>query len=70
MKRLRDKRDVPKARLNLANNRYKLKRKRQGCILHSCGRVGTPGCVNKRAGGKRVCGRFRSEYAYGQQAIP
>ena len=25
--------------------------------------MGTPGCVNKRAGGKRVC---RSEYAYGQ----
>ena len=26
-----------------------------------------PHCVNKRAGGKRVCGGFRGEYAYGQQ---
>ena len=32
--------------------------------------MGTPGCVNKRAGGKRVCGRFRSEYAYSQKARP
>ena len=29
-------------------------------------RMSTPGCVNKRDGGKRVCGAFRSEYAYGQ----
>ena len=28
------------------------------------------GCVNKRAGGKRVCSGFRSEYAYGQRERP
>ena len=33
-------------------------------------KMGTPGCVNKRAGGKLVCGRFQSQYAYGQQARP
>ena len=32
--------------------------------------MGTPGCVNKRAWGNRVCGRFRSKYAYGQQERP
>ena len=35
----------------------------QGCILLSRGGMGTPGCVNKRAGGKRVCSWFRSEHA-------
>ena len=34
------------------------------------GRTGSPGCVNKRAGGKIVCGGFRSECAYGQQERP
>ena len=41
---------------NLAKNIYKLKEKGQGHILLARGRMGTPGCVNKRAGGKRVCG--------------
>ena len=31
---------------------------------------GSPGCINKRAGGKRVCGGFGSKYAYGQQERP
>ena len=39
---------------NLAENTYKHKEK-QGCILLSRGRMGTPGCVIKRAGGKIVC---------------
>ena len=55
---------------NIAKNIYKLKRERPGYILLARGRLGTPGCVNKRAGGKRVSGRFRSEYGYGQQERP
>ena len=55
---------------NLAKHICKLKRKRQSYILLARRRKGTPGCVNKRAGGKRVCGRFRSWYAYGQQERP
>ena len=35
-------------------------RKRQGFILLARGKMGSPGCVNKRAWGKRVCGRFSS----------
>ena len=31
---------------------------------------GTAGCLNKRAGRKRVCGGFPSYYAYGQQERP
>ena len=38
---------------------------RQGYILLAC-KVGAPGCVNKRAGGNRVCSWFRSEYACGE----
>ena len=53
MKILNDSSDVPEARLGIL-------------ILLSRGRMGTAGCVNKRAEGKRVCGRFRSLYAYGQ----
>ena len=62
--------------MRLMNNQTKsqrkvqAKRERQGCILVSSGRMGTPGCVHKRAGGKRVCGRFRRYYAYGQQERP
>ena len=60
-------RDARSKAWNLAKNIYKLKRKtRLHCILLARGGMGTPGCVNERAGGKRVCGRFRSEYAYGQ----
>ena len=35
-------------------------RKRQGYILLARGRMRPPGCGNKRVGGKRVCGRFRT----------
>ena len=45
---------------NLAKN-IQVQRKRQGCILLSRGGMGTPGCVNERAGGKRVWSWFRSE---------
>ena len=38
----------------------------QGYILLARGRKGAPSCVNRRAGGKRVCGGFRSLNAYGQ----
>ena len=34
-------------------------------ILLALKRMGTPGCVSKRVGGIRVCGRFWGEYAYG-----
>ena len=39
-------------------------------ILLARGRMGPRGSVNKRAGGKRVCGRFLSESAYSQQERP
>ena len=55
---------------NLAKNMYKLKEKDKATFYSALERMGTPGCVNKRAGRKRVCGRFRSKYAYGQQARP
>ena len=66
----RQQRCAPSKAWNLANNIYKLKEKDQSYILLTRGRMGDPGCVNKRAGGKRVCGGFRSEYAYGQQKRP
>ena len=53
---------------NLAKNIYKLKER--SYIPLARGRMGTPGCVNKRAGGKRVCSGFWNECAYGQQARP
>ena len=40
---------------NLAKKHLQAQRKRQGCILLSRAGMGTPGCVNKSAGGKRVC---------------
>ena len=54
----------------LAKNIYKLREKDKATFYSALERMGTPGCVNKRAGRKRVCGRFRSKYAYGQQARP
>ena len=70
MKRLKDSSDVPEARRGILLKHFQAKRKGQGCILLSRGGMGTPGCVNKRAGGKRVCSGFRSECAHGQQARP
>ena len=40
---------------NLAKS-IQVQRKRQGYILLHRGGMGTPRCINKRAGGKRVCG--------------
>ena len=60
----------PKQGLELCQTHIQAQRERQSYLLRACGKVGTPGCVNKRARGKRVCGRCRSEYAYGQQATP
>ena len=65
MKRLKDSSDVPEARLGMLPKTFSSSKKKQGYILLSRGRMGTPGCVNKRAGGKRVCG-FRSKSAHGQ----
>ena len=59
MKRLKDNSDVPEARLGILPKYIQAQRKRQGYILLSHGGTGTPGCVNKRAGGKRVCGGIR-----------
>ena len=39
---------------NLAKKHLQAQTKRQGCILLSRGGMGTPGCVNKRAGGETV----------------
>ena len=68
MKRLKEKSDVPEARLGTLPKTYTSSKK--NAKLHSTRlrKSVTPGCVNKRARGKRVCDRFQSEYAYGQQA--
>ena len=50
---------------NLAKN-IQTPRKRQEYVPLAGGRMSPPGCGNKSAGGKRVCGWFRSEYAYEQ----
>ena len=55
---------------NLARNIYKLKEKDKAAYSFSRGAMGIVGCVNKRAGRKRVCGRFGCEHAYGQQERP
>ena len=52
---------------NLARNIYKLKEKDKSYILFVYRRVDDAGRIHHETGGKRVCGRFRREYAYGQQ---
>ena len=53
MKRLKDSSDVPEARLgNLLNLIYtSSKKKDKAAFCSPRGGMGTPGCVNKRAGG-------------------
>ena len=51
---------------DLAKNIHKLKEKDMATFYSPAEEWVPPACVNKRAGGKRVCGRFRGEYAYGQ----
>ena len=58
------------ASLELCQKSIETQRERPSYILLARWRMGTPGCVNKRAGGKRVCGGFRSWYAYGQWKRP
>ena len=60
----------PKQSLESFQKYLHAQRKGQCYILFACGRMGAPGCVNKRAGGNRVCGGLGSVYAYGQQARP
>ena len=50
---------------NLAKNNFKLKEKDKTAFYSPAEK--TPGCVNERAEGKRVCGGFWSEYAHDQQ---
>ena len=57
----------PKQGMEPCQKHLQAPRKGQGYIPLARGKTGTPGCVNKRAGGKGVCGRFRSQYTYGQQ---
>ena len=44
----------PKQGKESCQKQTEAQRERQGCILFSRGGMGTPGCVNKRAGGKIV----------------
>ena len=60
MKRLKDNSDAPEARHGTVPKTFTSSKKETSCILLARGRMGTPGCVNKRAGGKKVCGGFRS----------
>ena len=55
-KRLKDNSDAPKARHGILTKTSK----REGYILLALGRMGIAGCIKKRAGSKKVCGRFRS----------
>ena len=71
MKRLKDNSDAPEARDGTLPKTYTSSKKRT--TLHSTRprKNGVlPGCVNKRAGGKRVCGGFQSQHAYGQKERP
>ena len=60
----------PKQGMEPCQKHVQAQRKRQGYILLARRRMGTSGCVNKRAGGKRLCGRCRSQYACAQQERP
>ena len=51
---------------NLAKNRHKLKEKDKAPFYSPA----EEWALNKSAGGKRVCGGFRSQYAYEQQERP
>ena len=55
---------------NLAQNIYKLKETDYATLDSPAEEWVLPGCVNKRAGGKRVCGGFQSQHAYGQKERP
>ena len=44
----------PKQGMEPCQKRMQAQRKRQSYILLARGRMGTPGCVKKRAGGKKV----------------
>ena len=65
IKRLKDNSGAPKQGLESCQKHIQAQRNGQSNILLARGGMGTLGCVNERAGGKRVCGGFRSEYAYG-----
>ena len=60
MKRLKDNSDVSKQGMEPCQKHIQAERERHGYILLARGRIGPPGCRNKRAGRKRVCGRFMS----------
>ena len=55
---------------NLAKNIFKLKENDKATFYSPAKNLSNAGYVNKRTGRKRVCGRFRSECAYGQQTRP
>ena len=62
----RQQRCVQSKAWDLAKKYLQAQRERKGYIPLARGGMVTPSCVNKRAGGKRVCSWFRSDYAYGQ----
>ena len=57
----RQKRCAPSKALNLAKKYRSSKKKYKAAFYFSRGGMGTPGCVNKRAGGKIVCSGFREQ---------
>ena len=63
MKRLKDKKVVPEAKLGTLLKTFTSSKKKTRLHCARPRRMGTPGCVNKRAGGKRVRGGFRSKFA-------
>ena len=70
-KRLKDNSDAPETRHGiLPKTCTSTKKKTKLQFPLTFGRMGAAGCINKRAGGKRVCGRFRSKCACGQQERP
>ena len=55
---------------NLAKHIYKLKEKDKATFYSPTDEWIMPAACTNKSGGKRVCGRFRSKFAYGQQERP
>ena len=67
MKSLKDSSHGPEARFGIFVKIFTSSRKKkQGCILLSRGRMGVAAASTKKPEKKRVCSLFRSECAYGQ----
>ena len=68
MKRLKDNSDAPEARYGTLPKTSTSSNKKDMATFHSPAKEWVLSVAEtKKARGKRVCGRFRSKYAYGHQ---